>query len=157
MANDFLRMLAAGSEVRASDLERERTCDALREHYMAGRLSSDELEDRVERACGAVTRGDLRHALLDLPSDRGARMAQAARRANRAAIRAHASSYVAVNGGLVGLWGVTGAGDFWPAWPIAGWGIGLWAHWRAARRADARIGRRLPQSGPSRSSRVLPR
>ncbi|MEA2375839.1 MAG: hypothetical protein QOD53_2302 [Thermoleophilaceae bacterium] len=157
MANDFVRMLAASSQVRASDVERERTCDALREHYMAGRLSSEELEARVERACQAVTRGDLRGALLDLPSDRGARVAQAARRANRAAIRAHTRSYLAVNGGLVALWGVTGAGEFWPVWPIAGWGIGLWAHWRASRRADARIRRRLPQAGPSGSSRALPR
>lgn len=148
-------MLVAGSQVRASDFERERTCQTLREHYAAGRLSSEELEERVERACHAVTRGDLRRLLIDLPSDRGARVAAAARRANSAAIRAHTRAYVGVNGGLVALWAVTGAGEFWPVWPIAGWGIGYFSHWRAARAANARLDRRRGLApGPSR---VLPR
>jgi len=38
---------------------------------------------------------------------------------------AHAVAYVAVNLMLVGIWAVTGAGYFWPAWVIFGWGIGL--------------------------------
>ena len=27
--------------------------------------------------------------------------------------------------GLVSVWAATGAGYFWPAWVIGGWGIGL--------------------------------
>ena len=34
-------------------------------------------------------------------------------------------AYVIVNVGLVIVWAATGAGYFWPAWVIGGWGIGL--------------------------------
>ncbi len=34
-------------------------------------------------------------------------------------------AYVVVNIGLVVVWAATGAGYFWPAWVIGGWGIGL--------------------------------
>jgi hypothetical protein len=34
-------------------------------------------------------------------------------------------AYVVVNIGLVIVWAATGAGYFWPAWVIGGWGIGM--------------------------------
>jgi protein-S-isoprenylcysteine O-methyltransferase Ste14 len=40
----------------------------------------------------------------------------------------HAVAYVVVNAGLVGIWWITGAGYFWPAWVMIGWGIGLVFH-----------------------------
>ena len=43
--------------VRASDAERERTVAELRWHYACGRLSPEELEERVARACSARTAG----------------------------------------------------------------------------------------------------
>jgi hypothetical protein len=33
--------------------------------------------------------------------------------------------YLIVNALLVVIWAATGAGYFWPIWPIAGWGIGV--------------------------------
>lgn len=39
--------------------------------------------------------------------------------------RSHVVIYVVVNTFLVLLWAVSGAGYFWPIWPILGWGIGL--------------------------------
>ena len=42
--------------------------------------------------------------------------------------RGHAVIYVLVNTFLVALWAITGAGFFWPIFPILGWGIGLGAH-----------------------------
>jgi hypothetical protein len=42
--------------------------------------------------------------------------------------RSHAFVYVAVNALLVAIWAVTGAGFFWPVFPILGWGIGLAAN-----------------------------
>ena len=39
--------------------------------------------------------------------------------------RNHVAIYIIVNTLLVVIWAVTGAGYFWPIWPIAGWGIGL--------------------------------
>jgi hypothetical protein len=38
---------------------------------------------------------------------------------------AHLVSYVVVNALLVGIWAFTGAGYFWPAWVLLGWGVGL--------------------------------
>jgi 2TM domain len=40
----------------------------------------------------------------------------------------HVVIYVIVNAMLVGIWAVTGAGFFWPIFPILGWGIGVAAN-----------------------------
>jgi hypothetical protein len=37
-------------------------------------------------------------------------------------------AFVVVNTFLVGVWALTGAGYFWPAWVIAGWAVGLVLH-----------------------------
>ena len=42
--------------------------------------------------------------------------------------RGHVFMYVAVNTVLVVIWAVTGAGFFWPIFPILGWGIGVAAN-----------------------------
>ena len=49
------------------DRDRERAAAALRRHYLAGRLSVDELGDRTELAVRARSDRDLRRALRDLP------------------------------------------------------------------------------------------
>ncbi len=41
---------------------------------------------------------------------------------------AHLLAYVLVNGLLIVLWAVTGAGFFWPLFPLMGWGIGVAFH-----------------------------
>jgi len=56
-------------EVRASDVERETVVRMLRDHCAAGRLSIDELDERVERAYAAGTRGDLNRLVSDLPTE----------------------------------------------------------------------------------------
>jgi hypothetical protein len=40
----------------------------------------------------------------------------------------HFVAYIVVNAFLVGLWAITGAGYFWPAWVLACWGAGLVLH-----------------------------
>jgi hypothetical protein len=40
----------------------------------------------------------------------------------------HLVAYVVVNAFLIGVWAMTGAGYFWPAWVLAGWGVGLVLH-----------------------------
>ena len=40
----------------------------------------------------------------------------------------HLAIYLAVNAFLVMIWFFTGAGFFWPIFPIAGWGIGVAAN-----------------------------
>lgn len=42
--------------------------------------------------------------------------------------RNHAFVYCAVNTLLVVIWAASGAGYFWPVWPMLGWGIGVVAH-----------------------------
>jgi len=34
-------------------------------------------------------------------------------------------AYVVINAFLVAAWALTGAGYFWPAWIMAGWGVGM--------------------------------
>src|SRR5258708_28828017 len=53
--------------MRVSDADRERVAERLREHFAAGRLTSEELDERVTAALGARTAGDLRTVLSDLP------------------------------------------------------------------------------------------
>lgn len=49
--------------------------------------------------------------------------------------RVHLMIYVTVNAFLVAVWAVTGAGFFWPVFPMAGWGIGVVANaWDAYAR-----------------------
>jgi hypothetical protein len=53
--------------IRVSDADRERVADRLREHFAEGRLSSDELDERLAAALGAKTFAELRRVTKDLP------------------------------------------------------------------------------------------
>ena len=55
-------------DLRASDLERERTIDILRDAAGEGRLTFEELADRIEDAARAKTRGELARLTRDLPA-----------------------------------------------------------------------------------------
>jgi Domain of unknown function (DUF1707)/Cell wall-active antibiotics response 4TMS YvqF len=54
--------------VRASDAEREAAMGRLRDAAAEGRLTFEELADRIEAADGAVTREDLERLTEDLPA-----------------------------------------------------------------------------------------
>lgn len=58
-----------GPAIRASDAEREQVMDVLRDAAAEGRLSFEELADRIEAAGRAVTRDDLAGLTADLPAD----------------------------------------------------------------------------------------
>lgn len=130
-------------DLRTSDADRQRTADLLRRHATQGRLTVDELADRLDRAYAARTARDLTGLLDDLPDlEAGERR----RRRRRAAVRTHLSWFVAVNALLVTLWALGGGGEFWPVWPLLGWGIGLGAHVRChARRAAPGYGSTSPR------------
>src|SRR5262245_29280562 len=53
--------------LRASDAERERAAAALREHTAAGRLTPEELSERLDAAYAARTVAELDALLDDLP------------------------------------------------------------------------------------------
>jgi hypothetical protein len=53
--------------IRISDADREQVTARLREHFAEGRLTADELDERIAAALSAKTAGDLRHVMADLP------------------------------------------------------------------------------------------
>ena len=75
-------------DLRSSDAEREQAFERLSEHAAAGRLTLQELEDRVERVYAAKTRSELEVLTGDLPEI-----------ASRAPARAATRWVVAVMGG----------------------------------------------------------
>src|SRR3954451_19199173 len=75
------------TELRASDAERERVVAFLREHALLGRLTDDELEERIGLAYASVTVGDLEKLIHDLP--------RASRPPPPPRPRAHANPHVA--------------------------------------------------------------
>ena len=126
-------------DLRASDADRDRIVDQLRDHAAAGRITTEELEERADRALVARTVGDLDSLLSDLPSERSRRKAAARREAARRGFSEHLRTYLMVMALLVTIWALTGMGYFWPVWPALGWGIGIVSH-----RAS------LPRGGRSR-------
>jgi len=69
-----------------------------------------------------------------------------ARLVKRREFMAHLAAYVFVNAFLLAIWVITGAGFFWPVFPILGWGIGLFFHgWDtfSAPLSEARIEREV--------------
>jgi hypothetical protein len=57
----------SGSELRASDRDRDRVAAELRHHWLDGRLTLEELEQRLERAIDARTGAELDDCVHDLP------------------------------------------------------------------------------------------
>ena len=51
--------------IRVSDADRERVAAGLREHFAEGRLSQEELDERLSAALGAKTAGDLRRVMAE--------------------------------------------------------------------------------------------
>jgi hypothetical protein len=54
--------------MRASDADRDQVVATLSENFQAGRLTSDELDDRTGRALAARTLGELAELTADLPA-----------------------------------------------------------------------------------------
>jgi hypothetical protein len=109
--------------LRIGDADRERVADRLRQAAGEGRLSPEELEERLGAAFAARTAGELEPLVADLPPE--------PEPAPRAPHRGHRQgrhhgdlrAFVATSILLVAIWALTGAGYFWPVWPILGWGI----------------------------------
>ena len=56
--------------MRVGDAEREAAAAEVREHFASGRLTQDELNQRLDQTFAAKTRGDLDAVFTDLPSAR---------------------------------------------------------------------------------------
>ena len=114
-------------DLRASDADRERVAKLLRDHYSAGRLSDDDLSERVDSVYRVRTMSELAELTADLPAAPGPPRPRR-RSALEASVRIHLTIYFLVNLMLIGIWAAAGAGYFWPIWPIPGWGIGEGCH-----------------------------
>ena len=59
--------MATGYNVRVGDADREAVAAQLREHFADGRLTLEELNERLDQAFAAKTTADLNTVLRDLP------------------------------------------------------------------------------------------
>jgi len=78
-----------GSQMRVGDAERMAIADRLAKHFVDGRLSETEFDERLDRAMRATTMADLTGLLSDLPDDEPAQHQQpsATRRHERKMLR----------------------------------------------------------------------
>lgn len=100
------------SQMRAADTDRDRVVERLRSAAAEGRLSADDLEQRLETALAAPTYAELETVVGDLPAP-----PRPVRRDS------DLGAYVATSALLLAIWALTGMGYFWPVWPILGWGL----------------------------------
>ncbi len=110
------------ADLRVSDQDREIAVQMLREHFAAGRLTQDELNERVQAAYSARTQRELDSLLSDLPALPATRQQL---RAELAARRSHLQRRLLQEsgGGLaifavcVAVWAANGGhSGFWPGW-----------------------------------------
>jgi hypothetical protein len=107
--------------IRVSDAERERLVEELHEHTVAGRLTAEEYEERLEAVYAARTRADLDALRTDLPvSTVAARLALVERKTHlRRRLVQEAGGSATASLVAVGIWFASGAsGAFWPIWVI---------------------------------------
>jgi hypothetical protein len=122
------------ASLRASDADRERVAEALRQHHVDGRLTAEELGERLDAAYGARTFGELDAVTDDLPAigppvRAGAPLAPRPPDPGRSRAKAQfyrlLFTYLSVNLMLVAIWALSGGGHFWPVWVLLGWGIAV--------------------------------
>jgi hypothetical protein len=131
---------ALNPALRASDADRERIVEILRQHSVEGRLTSDEFEERMAAAYQAKTMGALAELTVDLPVDlaeHARRQAELARRGKPRKplgrkVRQEVSGLLSLGVILTAVWLVSGAGYYWPVWPL-----GILAALTLARGIDA--------------------
>jgi hypothetical protein len=109
------------SSLRVADADREQVADELREHMVAGRLTQEEFEERLDRAYKASTRAELDALKVDLPiSPATLQRALSRRKADlRRRLVQEGGGAVSISIVCVAIWVATGAsGSFWPVWVI---------------------------------------
>jgi Domain of unknown function (DUF1707) len=112
--------MAEDANLRASDEQRDRAAQEIREHFAAGRLTDEELDERVQAVYSARTEGELGALMADLPKLPATRAQQKAEIAQR---RRHLQRrlFQEAGGGsgafiiCTAIWLASGAsGFFWP-------------------------------------------
>jgi hypothetical protein len=108
--------------LRASDEQREQVAQDIREHFAAGRLSEDELDERVQAAYSAKTQQELDKLMADLPklpaspAQQKAELVQRRRHLQRRLLQ-ETGGGAALFVICTVIWISSGAsGQFWPIW-----------------------------------------
>jgi hypothetical protein len=137
--------------IRASDQDRDRVANVLREHHAVGRLDADEFSERLDKAFAAKTMGDLEALTADLPAVDPYPLPTSSMRHHHtgdtglpstvigAMSRGHgrfSPAWQAAWGSWLGtalllivIWALTGAGYPWPLWVIGPWGAVMAGRW----------------------------
>ena len=140
--------LPARADVRASDADRESVVELLREHCAAGRLSAEELDERLGEAYAARTLAELGVALRELPDRPSRAQPERPRRARpRPPLRA---ALVAVAALVVAIAVASDGEGLWLLWPL-GFLLVKSGRWDRRRRhaghGDGRGGASAPAPG----------
>jgi hypothetical protein len=112
------------SDLRASDEDRDRAAAEIRAHFAAGRLTDDELHERIDAVYAARTHrelSDLRADLPALPPSRSQTREELAerRRHMRAELIQETTGAFVPFVICTAIWAFSGAdGDFWPIWVL---------------------------------------
>jgi len=157
--------MASDPNIRASDADRDRTAAALREHLAAGRLTTEEFDERLDKTYAAKTLGELDELMADLPkTDPGPSADVSLHRTDgpplagphsggpieasqgrfSPAWRAAWGSWLGISLLFFVIWLVSGAsGGLWFLWVPAILGVGLLGRWLtgAPARNHRRSGR----------------
>lgn len=144
--------MAVDPNIRASDADRDRTAQLLREHHAVGRLDVDEFNERLDQVLRAKTMGELDRLTADLPGidlyplptasmprqgtggglinmTAGSRVVAPRHGRMSAAWRAAWVSYLTTSLICTVVWVAAGAGYFWPIWVIGPWGAAMFIPW----------------------------
>jgi hypothetical protein len=118
---NYILDVSDSGQIRVSDAERESLVEELHEHTVAGRLTAEELEERLGTVYAARTRADLDVLRADLPvSAVAARRVLVERKSRlRRRLVQEAGGSAVASLVCVAVWIASGAsGNFWPIWVI---------------------------------------
>jgi hypothetical protein len=123
-------------EMRASDGDRDRVAEALREHMAQGRLTVEEFNERLELLYASRTYGELAKLTADLPGTdlhhlpaRRPQEAKApAKKKDEDSLRSHWAAWAMASGINWVIWlavSLSSDGSVypWPIWVMGPWGV----------------------------------
>jgi Domain of unknown function (DUF1707) len=112
-------------DVRASDADRELVAEQLSRHAAAGRLSAEELNERLDATYAARTHGELDELMRDLPTDAPSATVDPDRELAKRMLAHRAGAALIPIGVCVAIWALSGGGSFWPVWVILFCAVGI--------------------------------
>lgn len=107
--HEYIAQPREDPDLRVSDEDRERVAVMLRKNASDGRLSVDELSERLDKVYAARTARDLAPLTRDLPAERHG--------SSRRTLGIP-TTFVWISVLLIAIWAASGAGYFWPVWPM---------------------------------------